>query len=107
MSNRLQQLQQMLEVNPDDSFLLFAIAQEFQQREDLEKAIAYYLKLQQSNPEYVGLYYHLAKAYEDAEIESKALETYEQGIVVAQKLKDLHAESELRNAKLNFEMGIG
>ena len=104
--DRLDQLTKMLEDDPKSSFILFAIAQEYQQSDQNRIAIDYYNRLKEAEPDYVGLYYHLAKCYEKGDNEPLALTTYDQGILVATKLNDQHALAELKNAKLNFELGL-
>ncbi len=103
MSNRLQSLQQLLESTPDDSFLLFAIAKEHEKLSDNDQALAYYLQLIEKDPNYVGVYYHLGKLYEQLEQWEKALDTYTSGMQVARQAGDQHALSELAGAKLNLE----
>ena len=96
----------MLEKDPQDSFLLFALAKEYQQNDRLQEAEEYFLKLHQVDPDYIGLYYHLAKNYELLGMNDQAKRTYVEGIEIAKKHKDLHAESELRNALVNLEMDM-
>lgn len=103
--DRLQLLQEMLEEDPHNSFLLFALAKEQEKLGNLKQAIDTFLLLQEKDASYVGLYYHLAKLYEQIEEEASALATYEAGIAIAQKVKDQHALAELQNAKLNLEIG--
>lgn len=106
MSNntRLTQLFDLLKEQPEDGFLLFAVAKEYENIGDFPKAIEYYEKLRKSDPEYVGLYYHLADQYKEMEDYEKALFIFNEGIKIAQQIKDLHALSELRSAKMNMEM---
>ena len=56
------------------------------------------------HPDYVGAYYHLAEFYKAEELYDKALNIYESGMTIAQKVGDLHALGELKNAKLNLEL---
>lgn len=106
MTKRLELLKNMLAEDPNDSFLLFAIAKEYESMDDTEQAIAHYTKLQSNDADYVGLYYHLGKIYEELEEQSKALETYKTGIEVAKKIKDQHALSELKGVLLNLELEL-
>jgi tetratricopeptide (TPR) repeat protein len=101
---RLEQLLDMHRQNPKDSFLLFALAKEYEKLGKEEDALEWYQKLQQLDPDYVGVYYHLGKLFEEKGETEKALNTYARGIEVAQKLGDLHAKSELQSAKMNLEM---
>jgi tetratricopeptide (TPR) repeat protein len=103
-SERLKILLQWLDEKPNDSFLIFALAQEYHKREDYEAAIKTYRKLETKDPDYVGLYYHLAYCHVLLENNTEALEVYNAGIEIARKLNDHHALSELQNAKTNLEM---
>lgn len=103
---RVKQLEDMIAQDPKDEFVLFALAQEYGKTADYTKAIAYYTTLKNINPDYVGLYYHLAATYILTEKSEKAMKTYELGIRVAQKLNDQHALAELKNAKLNYELEL-
>jgi tetratricopeptide (TPR) repeat protein len=105
MSERLVQILELLDSSPRDSFLLFAAAKEYEKMEDLEEALDYYALLEQSDPAYVGLYYHLGKLLEKLGREQEALQAYERGIHVAQAQGDRHSHSELSGAKLNLELG--
>lgn len=103
---RLDQLKSLHEEDPSDDFTLYALAQEYSKTGDFERSLAHYLALREQSPDYVGLYYHLAALYVELEDNSKALEIYAEGINIANKLNDLHALSELRNAKTNLELDI-
>lgn len=97
-SNRLEQLFQFLAERPDDEFILFAIAKEYEKLGNEEKAEEYYQKLYDHHPNYVGTYYHLGKLHERADHIEKAIEVYEKGMEIAQKVGDKHAFGELRGA---------
>jgi len=103
MSDRLQTLQGLQNDSPDDPFLLFAIAKEYEKLSDFNQALVQYLLLQEKNPGYVGLYYHLGKLYERLDQWDNALETYTKGMTVARKAGDQHALSELAGAKMNID----
>lgn len=103
---RVKKLEEMIAQDPKDEFVLFALAQECGKTKDYTKAIEYYNRLQNINPDYVGLYYHLAATYILTEDSDQALHTYNKGIETAQKLNDQHALAELKNAKLNFELEL-
>lgn len=103
MSKRLEQLLQMLQNSPNEAFLRFAIAKEYEKQADWETALSYYLKIETDSPNYVGVYYHLGKIYEQLNQYEKALITYEKGMHVAKKAGDQHSLSELAGAKLEIE----
>lgn len=103
MSQRLQRLQQILEANPNDSFLLFAIAKEYEGLQDDHQALSFYLRLHTTDPSYVGLYYHLGKLYVKTGRLAEALQTYRTGLGVAKNAGDMHAFSELNAARLEID----
>ncbi|MFK8005280.1 MAG: tetratricopeptide repeat protein [Saprospiraceae bacterium] len=97
-SNRLKQLYQFLKERPEDEFLLFAIAKEYEKLKNDEKAKKYYLKLTTDHVNYIGTYYHLGKLYERVEDFDSATEAYEKGMEIAKSIGDKHAFGELRGA---------
>lgn len=102
-SERLNQLFQFLEASPGDSFLLFAIAKEYEGLQASAKAMEYYHLLRDKNPDYVGLYYHLGKLYEQQDDFAEALSTYKRGMEIAKAQGDRHALSELAGAKMEID----
>ena len=100
--NRLEQLQAFLADSPNDSFILFAIAKEYEGMGNQQKALEYYENLRQNAPEYIGTYYHLGKLLEQLEQPAQAFATYKVGMEVARKAGDQHSLSELAGAKLNL-----
>lgn len=101
---RLEQLLGLLEQNPKDSFVCFALAKEYENTGEVEKALEYYSTLLQNNPDYVGAYFHLAQLYADSHQNEEAFRVYDLGIGIAKKLGDQHALSELSSARMNLEM---
>ncbi len=103
---RVNKLETMIQEDPNDEFVMFALAQEYKKMGLSGKAIKWYNRLKAVNPTYIGLYYHLSAIYAELEEEANAIETYNTGIEIAQKLNDQHALSELQNAKLNYELEL-
>lgn len=97
-STRLAKLLEFLESDPNDPFVLYALATEYNASDDTEKALEYYLKLIAEHPDYVGTYYHLGKLYEKIEKMEQALVIYQKGMVAARGKRDMHAFSELQGA---------
>lgn len=104
--DRILELQKMLEDQPKDSFVRFALAKEYSNKGDHRGALRQYTALQQADPEYVGVYYHMGKAMEELDLVQQATLVYKAGIAVAERLQDLHAKSELQSALLNAEMEL-
>ena len=102
-SERLKQLFQFLKASPDDSFILFAIAKEYEGLKAIPQAFEYYHLLRDKTPDYVGLYYHLGKLYETQEDWPTAIATYDKGMEVAKNQGDRHALGELRGAREELE----
>lgn len=105
-TDRLTMLQSLHNNDPKDSFVRFALAKEYEKLNDFNKALQYYTDLKMDDPDYVGLYYHLAKLLEALDNDEAAMAIYDEGIAIAKKFKDFHALSELNNARTNLEMGL-
>ncbi len=103
-TNRLEKLKALNAENPQDTFVLFALAKEKESLGEDAEAIQLFEKLIVMDENYVGAYYHLGKLWEKNEEIKKALNIYEAGIQVALVAKDAHSLSELRNAKMNLEI---
>lgn len=97
-NTRLTKLLEFLENDPNDSFILYALATEYNSLNDTEKAFSYYHQLVNEHPDYVGTYYHLGKLYEKESQKDKAIEIYQKGMLAARTKRDMHALSELQGA---------
>ncbi|RDC58517.1 tetratricopeptide repeat protein [Pedobacter chinensis] len=97
-SNRLAKLLEFLESDPNDPFILYALATEYNAQNDKEKAYSFYLQLTDKHPDYVGTYYHLGKLFEKDDQKEKAIEIYQKGMNVARNKRDMHAFFELQSA---------
>jgi len=98
--DRLEQLKNLLAGAPDDSFITFAIAKEYEKTGNADEALNHYLMIAEHDPNYVGLYYHLGKLYEERGDMATAISTYENGMKIAKTAGDDHAFSELAGAKM-------
>jgi tetratricopeptide (TPR) repeat protein len=105
-TKRLEQLINMKKEEPNDPFLIYAIAMEYAKMENFDESIAHYEQLVNEHEDYVGTYYHLAKLYETLKMPDKAEGIYEKGLMIAKKIADHHAHSELLSAYNSFK-GIG
>ncbi|MAL18224.1 MAG: hypothetical protein CL670_02080 [Balneola sp.] len=104
MSSRISTLAKAVKEHPDDSFYKFTLALEMLKIDETAKARVLFEAIENSDPEYVGVYYHLAKLYVELGENKKALETYKKGIEVAEEQGDNHTKSELSGALLNLEI---
>ncbi|MEZ4699866.1 MAG: tetratricopeptide repeat protein [Rhodothermales bacterium] len=96
--SRLDSLLGFLREDPNDTFTLFAIASEFRKLGDDEQALAYFNRLAEHHPDYVGTYYHLGKLLESLHRAEEAIAVYTRGIRKAEELRDFHARAELQDA---------
>jgi len=101
---RIQQLEEIINKNPQDLFALFALAKEYEKLNNIYKSIQIIENLLIINRNYLGAYYYLGKLYERNREINKALNIYEEGILIAQIQKNMHLLSELKNAKMNLEL---
>lgn len=93
----------MLDQNTEDTFLLFAVAKTYANRQDFSTAIVFYERLQNVDPNYIGQYLHWAKALENLNSPDQARAILNQGIDIAQSIKDFHALSELKSALMELD----
>ncbi|PZP49447.1 MAG: hypothetical protein DI598_07790 [Pseudopedobacter saltans] len=98
MDNRIERIKEMLKANPEDSFLLHALALEYIKIGEKENAKNTFEFLLDKNPNYVGSYYHIAKLMEDLQDKDAAIHWYEKGMVIAKQLNERHAYNELQSA---------
>jgi tetratricopeptide (TPR) repeat protein len=102
-TQRLEQLLDMLNDSPDDAFLRFALAMEYDKLGQYSESLGAFLKLRETHPDYVGLYYHLGKWFERNGNLEGAVMSYKEGIDVAKRQGDRHALGELRAAYAALE----
>ncbi|BDD09117.1 hypothetical protein FUAX_15490 [Fulvitalea axinellae] len=100
-SERILQLKKFLKEDPNDPFLIYALATEYN---NIDKNIAkeHFDSLLKNHPDYVATYYHAAALYSELGFVDKAKEIYETGLEKALKAGDKHAHKELSNAYQNF-----
>lgn len=103
-ANRLELLLGMLEEQPRDPFLFFAIAKEHEKGGDYSAALDWFSQLRAHNPGYTGLYFHLGKLHERLEDPEAARAVYEAGIHFCRQAGDQHALSELQGALMNLDI---
>lgn len=96
--DRVSKILNMLNESPEDCFLNHALGLEYLKIGKIEDAVVSFNKVLNTDINYVGTYYHLAKAYETLHEPNKAVEIYEKGIEIAKILKDNHARNELQMA---------
>lgn len=96
--DRIGKIRQLLEDSPEDLFLKHALALEYIKIERDKEARLLFEEILNTNPDYVGSYYHLGKLYERSNLIEKAKAVYQNGIAAAIKCGNTHAANELRAA---------
>lgn len=104
--NKLRKLALLIKENPNDSFSKFALALEFIKIGNNNKALALFENIEENDPEYVGVYYHLGKLYAEIGENINAIETYKKGIEVSTNQQDSHSKAELQSALFELEMEL-
>ena len=98
MSERLQKLQKMLEAEPNDTFLLYAIALEMKKAEQLPAALEYLTRVIAIDPGYCYAYHQKGLVYEQQGDLNSAKQAYREGIAAAERKGDAHARDEIAGA---------
>ena len=97
-SERLQKLHVMLEKEPNDAFLLYAIALEHKKLGNTSDALVFFQKTLDRDPGYCVAYHQRGLTYEEAGDEEAAKIAYREGIAKATQKGDRHAASEMQAA---------
>jgi tetratricopeptide (TPR) repeat protein len=99
-TNRLELIAEMLEKNPDDTFLNYAAALEYKKDNAPKKAIAIFKKIIANDPNYLATYYQLGKLLEEEDKTAEAIDVYRKGHELATAKNDVKAVGELSEALL-------
>ncbi len=94
-NDRLQQLFEIFKTNERDSFIVYAIAHEYQKMEDWKMAMEWYDMLYSLAPDYLGMYLQWSRVAVQLNQNEKAIELLEEGIRWANEKKDLKTKGEL------------
>jgi Tfp pilus assembly protein PilF len=103
-STNIKTLLRRVKENPGDLFSKFALALELINVQKHDEAILLFKDIIHRDPEYVGAYYHLGGQYQIKKENKMAIDTYKQGIEVAERLQDVHAKSELATALITLQL---
>ena len=100
--NRLEKILKLSQEEPQNSFLLYALALEYEAIKSHEEAIRTLEKLKAKDPEYLGLYYTLSTFYiQKGELE-RAEEIAKEGIQIALLQQNLKTKMELQGILQNL-----
>ncbi len=102
-TERMQQLQKMLEREPTDTFLLYGLALEYKKAGDAPRAIQFLDRVIQLDPGYCYAYHQRGLIHEDTGNIEAAKKSYREGITAAAKKGDAHAKDEIQAALMMIE----
>ncbi len=95
MTDRIAQLTRLLEMEPNDAFCLYGLAQEYAKAGRPEDAIGYFDRAIAADPSMSYAYFHKARSQESVEDVAGAIATLERGLAAAKKAGDGKAVSEI------------
>jgi Tfp pilus assembly protein PilF len=98
MTNRLDYLLDLHNSGDTDAFTRYAIALEYNAKQDYTNAIAWFEALRTDDADYVPTYYMLAGAYRATDNLEAAKSVYQSGLQAAKRVSDTHAFAELSAA---------
>ncbi|HZL37760.1 MAG TPA: hypothetical protein VFC78_20755 [Tepidisphaeraceae bacterium] len=97
-TDRTRQLQQMLQKEPNDTFLIYALALEYKKAGDAAGAIENLDRVIALDPGYCYAYHQKGLVFESTDDLPAARQAYRDGIQAAQKKGDAHARGEIEAA---------
>lgn len=99
---RIQQLLQFVQEEPNQPFNVYALAMEYIQ-DDPGQAQLYFEKLLSEHPQYLPTYYHVAQLYADQGNRQKATMYYDFGLQLAREQGNQKTFDELQRAYRAFQ----
>ena len=102
--SKIAELESLLEERPDDPFIIYALAREYDKHVNPLQAVLMYEHLVNDHPDYIGTYYHYAKLLYDRGNRNEALKLTDIGIERGNAVKDAHAVSELKSQKATWQL---
>lgn len=93
--SRLEQLKSMLVSDPDDAFLNYALALEFDKLEQHDNSLDIFARLVQYDPPYVPAFFMAGQMLSRLDRSDEARQYLEQGIVEARRQGNMHAAGEM------------
>ena len=100
---RMRQLQQMLQRQPDDPFLLYGMAMEHKKAGDAGQALGFFARVLQRDPNYCYAHYQRALVHESLGDVEAARRSLRDGLKAADRAADAHARSEIEAALATLE----
>lgn len=96
--DRVVELKQMLDISPDDTFLNYALALEWQKLGEITKTIEAFEKLIKKHETYLATYLQYGNILAEIGDTKKAIIIYNKGIEIATKQQNWKTKRELETA---------
>ncbi|MBI1389484.1 MAG: tetratricopeptide repeat protein [bacterium] len=100
---RLDQLKEMLEQDPDDAFVRYALALEYRKAGLIEEAADQFEQTIGRHAEYVPAYFMLGQMLADEGRTADAAQRLREGIAMAHRAGDSHAQAEMQDLLESLE----
>lgn len=97
-ADRIAQLKEFLENDPNDSFTRYALALEYAGLGEVQIAVSLLLEVIERDPAYVPAYQQLGYQYLKLDRREEAGQVLQRGIEVAREQNDPHAQREMQDA---------
>ncbi len=104
MQDRLKLIESMMVSNPDDSFLQYCAALEYQKKGEQMTAIKILRGITKNDPDYLASYYQLGKLLEECGKVEDAILAYKAGKNIARKRDDSKTMGELSEALMLLDV---
>lgn len=101
--SRITELEAMLDSDPDDPFIQYALAREHEQVKSTIQALMMYEHLVNHHPDYIATYYHYAKLLHQLGNRNEAKRLLETGIQIGINAREQHAVSEMKGLLESWE----
>ncbi len=98
MADRKKELTRLLDREPGDPFLRYALAMEHKKAGKLDDALEWFNKTLEADASYCYAHYQIGQVHEENEDTAAASKAYETGITAAKKHGDAHAAGEMQVA---------
>jgi tetratricopeptide (TPR) repeat protein len=102
--DRLNQLLKQYASKPSDTFIMYAIAKEYEKSGNYPETMHFFEKIIIIDPNYLAVYYHFAKILMEINDFDKAKSILYRGIEIAKNLKDIKTMAELKNLLYNITL---
>jgi len=93
--NRLEKLQSLLKIEPNDAFLNFGLAMELAKAERFDESLAQFDRVQAIDPHYIAAYFQKGRTLLSMGEVDRAKAELNRGMAAATESGDLHARGEM------------